>query len=584
MRRFLALCAVLLALSLLAVTAYAVTGANNVDNHTTVASDGTCQVSLTVNIHLDSPVEHLRFPVPGNARNVLLSGVSASLRRNGSRQEVDLSRVIGAVAGDFQVLISYSLPNSVAYRDHDGDAETPDRLMLNIPLLSGFSYPVTGFAFSVTLPAEITTVPSFSSSYYLQAIESDVTYAVEGATLSGAVTKSLRDLESLTMTLEVSEEVFPQTHVRTWTVDMDDVAMYVCIGLAALYWLVFLRCLPVLRQRTTLPPEGLSAGELPCALTGQGLDLTALVLTWAQLGYILIQLDSTGRVLLHKRMEMGNERDDFECRCFRAIFGRRRMVEGTGVHYAQLSREMSNLAPHTRTYFQRGTGNPKLFRALAAAAGLFGGMSLGTPLGGEGLLGGLTGTLFGVLGCVCAWGIQGWAYCLHTRNRRPLVWAIAGCLMYLLLGFLASGVPLALGLMAWELMAGLAAAYGGRRSGLGRQIMAEILGLRHFLRRAAPQDLHRLRREDPDYFFSMAPYAVALGVDRAFATRFGKARLGACPYLTTGMDGHRTALEWDQLIRQVVSAMDARQRRLPYEQIAIRLPGPSPRRKRRRKL
>ena len=81
----------------------------------------------------------------------------------------------------------------------------------------------------------------------------------------------------------------------------------------------------------------------------------------------------------------------------------------------------------------------------------------------------------------------------------------------------------------------------------------------------------------------MAPYAVALGVDRAFAKRFGKARLGACPYLTTGLDGHRTALEWDQLIRQAVSAMDARQRRLPYEQIAIRLPSSPPRRKRRRK-
>ena len=50
-----------------------------------------------------------------------------------------------------------------------------------------------------------------------------------------------------------------------------------------------------------------------------------------------------------------------------------------------------------------------------------------------------------------------------------------------------------------------------------------------------------LRRMDPDYFHTMAPYALALGVHKRFARAFGTRKLSSCPYLTTGMDGHRTA-------------------------------------------
>ncbi len=580
MRRAFALGTAVLLLLCLIPAANALTGASGIQNRSTVSSDGSCQVTLTVNLHLDSPVEHLRFPVPGNARNVLLGGVSASLRRAGQRQEVDLSGIIGSVAGDFQITVSYTLANCVSYADQDGDENTPERLVLTVPLLSGFAYPVSAMDFSVALPGTVETRPTFSSSYYQQAIESDLEYTMEENVITGRIAKPLRDLESLSMSLEVTEEMFPQTQVRTWTVDLDDVAMYVCIGLAALYWLAFLRCLPALRQRSTLPPEGLSAGELGCALTGQGLDLTMTVLTWAQLGYVLIQVDNAGRVLLHKRMEMGNERDAFELKCFRALFGRRQMVEGTGSHYARLARQMASLAPHTRAYYRPSNGNPRLFRALAAAAGLFGGMSLGSPLGGAGVLGGLTGALFGALGCVAAWYIQGWAFHLFTRDRRPLLYGALGCAGWLLLGALASGLPFAAGLIVWELLAGLAAAYGGRRSGLGRQTMAQILGLRQFLRRVTPQELQRLRRENPDYFFTLLPYAMALGVDRAFARRFGNLRMGACPYLTTGLDGHRTVTEWDLLLRQTVKAMDLRQRWLAFEQAS---PPPASRRRRRRR-
>ena len=77
----------------------------------------------------------------------------------------------------------------------------------------------------------------------------------------------------------------------------------------------------------------------------------------------------------------------------------------------------------------------------------------------------------------------------------------------------------------------------------------------------------RVLRHDPEYFFDMAPYAMALGVGKEFSAAFKKKRLGACSWLTTGMDGHMTAMEWNQLLREAVAALDERQQKLPYEKL-----------------
>jgi hypothetical protein len=42
-------------------------------------------------------------------------------------------------------------------------------------------------------------------------------------------------------------------------------------------------------------------------------------------------------------------------------------------------------------------------------------------------------------------------------------------------------------------------------------------------------------------------------------------RLDRCPYLTTGMDGHMTALQWAGLMRRAVDGMNSRANRLGFE-------------------
>lgn len=560
MRKALAGIAAVLMMVALSVPVFAATDVSNLTNQTVVSADGSCTVSLNIVLHLESGLSELRFPLPASARSVTVNGSSARTSRSGELLEVDLSRVVGGLTGDFSLMLQYSLPGLVKYDENE-------KLMLTVPLLSGFAYPISEMSFSIALPGEIATKPSFSSGYYQTSIESDLSYTVEGTVISGQITKGLKDRETLVMTLETTEDMFPQDPVKEWRADMDDIAMYVCAGLAALYWLIFLRCLPPRRVHRSTPPEGLSAGALGSALTGVGMDLTMMVMTWARLGYILIHLDDNGRVILHKRMEMGNERSAFEARCFRTLFGKRQMVDGTGDAYARLYRKVAATPPNIQTWFRGSSGNPKILRFFTAGIGLFGGMSLGIALAGEAALAELLIVVMCVLGAVSAWAIQSGMYYLYLHNKQKLWISLGCCAGWLIVGFLAGEPGIAAGVAAAQLLFGAAAAYGGRRNDLGRQTVAQVLGLRRYLLTVNRAELQRLCRNDPEYFFSLAPYALALGVEKAFAKRFGAMRLPGCPYLTTGMDGHLTAPEWAGRMKQTVTALDQKQKRLPYERL-----------------
>ena len=100
---------------------------------------------------------------------------------------------------------------------------------------------------------------------------------------------------------------------------------------------------------------------------------------------------------------------------------------------------------------------------------------------------------------------------------------------------------------------------------MGRHDAALILGLRSYLKNISKSDLNRLLQQDPDYFFQLAPYALALGVIRPFAKNFGNRPIEQCPYIVTRVQGRRTAGEWADLLSQVADAMDERHRRMMVE-------------------
>ena len=536
--------------------------ASRIESYSTVTSEGDCVVSMTVTLRLDSTDDSLSFPLPLSANDISVNGSAARTTTTASAIEVDISRYTGGLTGEFRLSFDYVIPEAVKVVKINDERV----LQLEIPMLCGFSFPVQQLDFVITMPTgSMPNQPDFTSVYRQNSIESDLTLNTLGNQITGSTKNPLNDHEGITMTMIVSQEMFPtvSTYIREGNPEL--VPMLIFVGVALLYWLIFLRTWPLIRSRSVSPPQGITAGELGCRLTLSGGDLTMMVFSWAQLGYVLIQLDGNGRVLLHKRMDMGNERNQFENKVFKLLFGSKRSVDATGVQYAKLCRKVATIVPQERSMCKPHSGNMKIFRGLCCGTQLFCGICVAMNMTGILVLQILLAMILAVFGAVSGWLIQDVAYRNHLRGKVPVYIGLVCILIWIVLGLLCGQVWIPLCSALGQLLIGYFAAYGGRRSDLGRHDAAQVLGLRHYLKHLPRGDINRLLMNDPDYFFNLAPFALAMGVVNPFARAFGRRKMDQCPYLVSRVHGKRTAEEWAKLLAQTADLMDARSRRMQVE-------------------
>lgn len=554
------LCCLLLA-GVLALPVSAENTASKVDTIVTVTADGDCIVSSTVRLSLDTPVDNLTFPVPLDATDVSLNGGMARTSKTATATEVDVSRVIGGAAGEVSLALNYNLPGAVkAVKGEKGERY----LQLELPLLSSFSLPVQGLSFIITMPDNVKYYPTFSSIYQQAGIEASLDYRVDKNMLTGASVLPLNDHEAITMLMVVPQEMFPSvsTYIREGNPEVKP--MLILGGIALAYWILFLRTWPLIRRRTVTPPEGVTAGEMGCHLTLHGGDLTMMIFHWAQLGYVLIHREGA-RVMVHKRMDMGNERSPFEVKCYKMLFGNRKAVDATSYQYAKLSRKVFAMIPGERDLVRPNSGNTKIFRGLGCAAHAVCGVCIAMNMTEIRFLQVLLSVILVVVGAVSAWQIHEIAYRTHLRGKTRVYIGLVCILIWLLLGLLCGEWIIPLCSALGQFLLGYLAAYGGRRSDVGRLNAGQILGLRSYLKRISKEDIHRLMKTDPDYFFNMAPYALSLGVIMPFSRNFGSTKLSQCPYLISRVTGKHTAEEWAEMIADTADLIDSR-----YRQMEIR--------------
>ena len=543
MRRFVAL---ILCIFLFAVPAHAANAAASVSTTAVVNENSACTVTIEADIRLDEPAKGLKFPLGTDIDSVTLNGSPAPLKQSGGITSVDLSHLDGKM-GLFSCTISYTV-NSVVAADENG------KQLITVPLLYGFPYPVEQMSFSVTMPSEFKTVPSFHSGYHGQDIERQMSASITGTVISGSV-QELKDSETLFLKLAAPEGMFPASRTFGGSLGFDAAAMAVCAALALLYWLFTMRCLPRFSQRRATAPEGICAGQLRSYLIRRPADLPLMVLQWAQLGYLIIHLDDNGRIFLHKKMDMGNERSSFELRCFRDLFGRKRMMDVSGYRFQKVCDKAAALSRRQSNGYRSPKGSERLFRLISCLLGLFAGIAMGDTVSTDHYWRLIIMGALGAAGFFLCWFIQDGMYCLHLRSKASLKLGLVAAGIVLAAGFVCRCPGYAAGAVAWNLLAGLMAAYGGLRTENGERIRGEILGLRRYMRSVGKTEVRRILASNRNYYFELAPYALALGVDKTFAEKFGGSRLPACTWLVTGIDS-RTAPEWHQQLREVYKLMN----------------------------
>ncbi len=573
MRRLFALALVCLAMAgVLVLPASAESAASQVDLYCTVNAEGDCLVTMQVGLRLEANHTDLAFPLPLKAKNITLNGSNVSATKSDSATLVDISRITEGYMGDANMRFEYTIPEAVKIavlnpEEVEKGQKVEKGLMLTIPMLCGFELPVEKLNFTITMPVgKMTERPSFTSIYRQGSIESDLTILpITGSQIIGSTEKVMNDREGITMTMIVPEEMFPtvSTYVREGNPEL--VPILVFAAAAMLYWLLTLRTWPLVRQEATTSPEGVTAGELGCRLTIAGADLTMMVFTWAQLGYLLISLDGNGRVLLHKRMDMGNERGPFENKVYKQLFGTRRVVEATGMGYAKLCRKVLKQVPNEKNVYKGSSGNIKIFRGLACVCQIFCGVCVAMNLSPRLWVAIILAVILAVFGAVSGWLIQAIAYRTHLRGKIPVLIGLICVVIWLILGLLCGQPWIPLGVTLGQWIFGYFAAYGGRRSDLGRHDGGQVLGLRHYLKHLPKGQLNRLLMNDPDYFFNMAPYALAMGIINPYARAFGQRPMEQCPYLFANFAGKRTAEEWGHLMADTADMMDAKSRQMELE-------------------
>lgn len=549
MRKFVVFVSLLCLLCTLFVGASAATGAKSVNSYATVTADGRCQITLTAAIHLDQPVEKLRFPLPKNAENITVNGSRAKIKREGGLKQVDISGFVGKTAGDFTLTFNYTLPDLVKTNE-------AGLLELTLPLLSGFAYPVEAMEFTVTLPGEVTAKPAFSSGYHQANIEKDITCTTEGPTITGTSQVALKDHETLVMTLTVTDEMFPRTIITPPDLETVNVIAIVCFVAALLYWILFLRNLPWWPRKLPTPPEGYGPGEMGSVLHLQGGDLNMMVFSWAQMGYLHIRAEKNGPVRLIKQMEMGNERSNFEQRCFKMLFGNRDVANASSRRYGAVYCAVEKLRPNLTALIHPKSGNLMLFRILSALTGLFCGVALGVMLSDGAALQWFLTIVLGGAAWLSSWQIQLWARHLIAPQRRKLWTGLLLCGIWLVIGLLAGQISSAAALVFSQLFAGLLLAFGGRRTPAGKEAMEQAMSMRRYFKTVSAQDLRQIGQNNPEYFHQMMPLAMALGADYAFARSFGKEIVGQCPYISDDINVEMRAGQWRVRIRKILERMN----------------------------
>lgn len=530
----------LLCCLLLAIPAAALSSATGISGSATVAADGSCQVELTVTVQLDTAQDSLLFPLPLDAAEVMLNGQSVKTSVSDGKQQVALPAMS---AGRQTFLLRYSLPCVLQFEK--------DQTLVSLPMLSGFSLPIQQLDFTVSIPGPITGRAVFSSGYYQENIRLNTT--ITDNTLVGSTTEALKDHETLRLELPVDPNLFTVQNASglAWW----DWACLILVALAMAYF-----CLTLLPKfyrpsRSYTAPEGITAGEVGCCLTGSGTDLSMMVLSWAQLGYLQLELDKRGRVLLHKQMEMGNERSYHEGRIFQILFGRRTTVDATSAHYTRIHRKVAGRSPLQKQLYKPRSGDARIFLALCCAAGGCSGVQLG-----EGSV--LLMLLLGLVTLALSFGIQSGCKCIPLRSKLPLLVAIACGCVWILLGSLLDDLGRVVTMVIFQFMAGIFAAYGGKRSQLGQRVLTQLLGLRHHMLKGGSFELQQLQQKNPNYFYEMIPYALAMGIDRKFARRFdNKTPLPECLWLRSAprMNAQQCAAR----LRQIADILDkARYRKI----------------------
>ncbi len=283
-----------------------------------------------------------------------------------------------------------------------------------------------------------------------------------------------------------------------------------------------------------------------------------LVCHWASLGYLTISCGKNERVVLRRRVDMGNERRPAEVRLFQMLFSQGDVCEGVSLLYKRTAEKADEVLRRywVRRMYRKTSGNPLIMRALGILAGALTAAEAASPMLPSGFVRWLLLAVIFVLGGVLFAVIQ-YAPAAYYQGKWPLAGLAAACAAALLaMAQLGEGVLVMLLVIACEVLIGVLTLHGGRRTAFGDEIVAQTRGYRKFLRRVTQSQLQSRLAQDSQYFYRILPYAEAMGLGRSLARTLGDTALEQCDWYQGTKPVPRTAAGFYSSLREALSLME----------------------------
>ena len=529
----------------------------SVTTEISVDENGRCNVTTTAQVHFTSSPTTFSFPLNTSAGSISASGADYKISTKNGVAYAVFSDTSG-FSGDHTFTCSYKLPCAATKIEGEEEDEFLQQFLLNV-IDGGWEYSILKYSLRMTFPVDVPVQPTWNSAFHGDIIDNSLTIKVSGKMLTVNSVQTLIDHETLEMSLLFPDNTFTIINQAGRTMSVTQIAFFVLLAAAIVYWFIFLRGkLLLLAAKRPLPGNDATAGEIPCQLFGEKPDIAAMLAHWGNLGYLTVHRSRNGRILLRKQMDMGNERSAAECRLFQAIFRSGSSCDALGKRFRAVCRTNSDAIRKSWLHriFRKKAGSPYLLRAIVLFAAFFLSMATFDQLLPANTLRWFLLPLTSVLGVLLCAVVQFAVDAIYRRHR--LLRLICGLIsLTLLIVFSAIGQTLALMIvnLLMQLLSVLLTQFGGRRTKAGEEYVRQIIGLRRYLYKMDPEDALQIVHNDSQYFYRMLPYAECLGIGKHFCKHFARWKIEPCAWLTDAAFTPKSPTEFLALYENLMNSI-----------------------------
>ena len=436
------------------------------------------------------------------------------------------------VTGDQSYRISYS------YDPGEDGTSILDEVYYNL-IPDDWDAPIAAGAFTVTLPKSFDTQKvEFTGGRYGGVDTGLVDWSVSGNTISGQLTRSLSPGEGITLRVNLPDGYF--VGVRT---DLGLVVLLYAITLAAgaagiFLWFKLGRDEKLVPTVEFYPPEGLTSADVGYIIDGysDNEDLISLIIYWASKGYLKIEETDPGFVL-YKLQELPMDAKSYENILFQGLFHSRDSVSDKELE-EKFHSTLESSKTQLKDYFQSSKSR-RIFTRSSQVARVLASLIAIVPIAALALLGSyikvvselwfVPVALFAVLFLVSLilmmvtydrWNSQSSGKRLGLFGGSCVLCGVS-LLFLMCYGVYIVSMPAATLLcIGASVLLALLAVVMKKHTPQGQAWTEKILGLREFIETAELDRINTLVEENPEYFYSVLPFAYVLGLTDKWAKQF----------------------------------------------------------------